>query len=112
MRKLTPKGQFAAYIVMILFAGVLLTTMVLGMAAGQQVKRANQTVAIEIADDDTEPEALEIEDIQPVPELGLVLPLANVDNVEQTDDDEQPQKEIIICQVINGVKHFSNQFVG
>lgn len=106
MRKLTPRGQFVANIVLVLFFGVLLTTMVFGVKAGNDIKKS--VPVVQVADDDS---TVEIKDVKDVPIVDAPAPLIPMMSSLSVDDSTQPQyQEIIVCQVINGVKHFTNEY--
>ena len=100
MRKLSTKGQFVASIMLIVFVGILVSASMLSFKAGRD-EAANSGVI---------QEAIQVNNISISPVQDV--PIAPVDDEVKTISKMEPIKEIIVCKVINGVKHFSNEFIG
>jgi hypothetical protein len=114
MHKLTKRGEFVATVMLIVFGGIMLTAMAFGTKAGYDSTRRHsntqhtQTV-MEIKD-------VSSIDVVPVPEITLAeiinpVPETTLAEVITPAPSNHRTKEIIVCQVIDGVKHFSNEFV-
>ena len=114
MKKLTTRGQFVATIMLIVFFGIMLTAMAFGTKAGydsaHHPSKIKHTQAIQEIKD------VSSIDIVPIPEITLaeiINPVSEITLAEVISPapSNQRTKEIIVCQIIDGVKHFSNEFV-
>lgn len=102
MRKMTPRGQFMATIMLIIFAGVMITITAFGTKAKYDYTHHNQkSQKTQITQEIKDVSSI---NITPTPEITLA-------KVVKPAPSKHELKEIIVCQVIDGVKHFSNEFI-
>lgn len=103
MRKMNFKNSMIALMVLTVFFGTLTSVMVLGMDAANTVRqnaiqKQSQTVQVK-----------QIVDVKPVRSIPLMSSV--IQSLDNNSTDHAPKfKEVIVCQVIDGVKHFSNYF--
>lgn len=101
MRKMNPKNQMVALVFFTLFAGVLLTVMALGAGAAHQIQNHNAGHKVIVK---------QIQDVKPVSAVPLeTADCGSLSNVPMPKPIKF--KEVIECQIVDGVKHFSNYFV-